>query len=329
MDFSTTLPNDRPFVIAEIGNNHEGRIDAARELVAAAKSCGVDAVKFQAITPRKLVSADQTERLHQLDRLCLDVAELRSLSMYAEDQGLICFSSIFDIDMIDEISSIQNIHKISSGDNTYYDLVRKIGSLNQRCIVSTGGLSFAQMEKVKEIFLSVNKNPANLALLHCVSRYPTDPAEAQLSMIEKMQLRFPEIMIGYSDHTKGIKASIIAASLGARIIEKHFTLDHNYSDFRDHQLSADPIEMKTLVDQLKDIYSYTGRHLHDNQRSDSSMISVRRSAFARTDIAPGDVFCKDNVVWLRSRVEDGVCIDEDIYGKIASKGHPMGTLILL
>jgi len=325
--FSTLIPSYRPFVIAEIGNNHEGDIAAARDLIYAAKESGVDAVKFQAIVPSSLVSSDQSQRIDQLNKFCLTMDEFKDLSALAKKLNLIFFTSVFDINLVDELSKIQKIFKISSGDNTYTDLIDRVAHANLPTIISTGGLCLKQIDDLQTHFLPVHNETENLALLHCVSNYPTLPENAQLGMIELMRLRYPKLIVGYSDHTLGNDACYLAAALGAKIIEKHFTMSHTFSDFRDHQLSANPTEMTELIRSLPEAYSLVGRSKADLNRSDLLMTGVRRKAIASRIIAAGEKFNIENIKWLRVTKDSGIADRDLIYGKNAARDIEEGELI--
>jgi sialic acid synthase SpsE len=324
---SSYLKSDRPFVIAEIGNNHEGDIGVARELVYAAHEAGVDSVKFQSIVPSSLVSSDQEQRIKQLEGYCLDFEEFQELAELSSKLNLVFFSSVFDIQLIEKLKKIQQIFKVSSGDNTYFDLIDELAATDYPAIISTGGLNLKQIDKLYHGFLSVQPDTDKLALLHCVSNYPTLPENAQLGLIETMRLRYPDIAIGYSDHTLGTDACFLAAGLGARIIEKHFTMSHTYSDFRDHALSANPDQMTTLMKMLPEAYSYVGRSKTDCERNDASMVGVRRKAIANRSISAGETFSKENVDWMRI-VEDKGIVDRDkIYGLTSASNLSAGAII--
>jgi len=327
-NLSAYMRSDRPFVIAEIGNNHEGDVGVARDLIFAAKDAGVDAVKFQAIVPKSLVSMDQEKRIKQLDKFCFDLSDFEELSELSKKLNMNFFTSVFDINLIFELTKIQNIFKISSGDNTYKDLIESVISTNYPTIISTGGLHLNEIDVLRNHVLSSQGNVVNLALLHCVSNYPTLPENAQLYMIELMRQRYPDTVIGYSDHTLGNSACYLAAGLGAKIIEKHFTMSHTFSDFRDHQLSADPKQMTELMKLLPEAYSFAGRQKSDLDRNDSPMTGVRRKAIAKRPISAGDSFSRDNIEWLRITEDKGVDNSDKLYGKSAVVNIAKGDVIL-
>ena len=227
------------FIVAEIGNNHEGDFDVAQELIRQASIVGADAVKFQTYLPELYVSSEDQERLERLRKFQFNFEQFQSLEEFSREQDIIFFSTPFDLVSAEELNKFQSLFKVSSGDNTYIRLLEKVASFKKPTIVSSGLASIKDLELVYKIWSKMNAIK-KLAILHCVSSYPVPIEEANLLAISELKKVFPDVVIGYSDHTLGIQASCSAVAMGARIIEKHFTIDKNYSDFRDHQLSADP-----------------------------------------------------------------------------------------
>ena len=320
---------DRPFVIAEIGNNHEGDFSVAKEMVQAAKEAGVDAVKFQMISPEGLVTRDQISRIEQLGRFSLSSDQFRELAQLSKDLGLVFFSSVFDCELVDRFDEILDIYKVSSGDSTYIDLIEKVASTGKPTIISTGGLRLSEMKRLKSHFQNIQPDSSKLALLHCVSQYPTHPDDAFLIMIERMKMEIPNTIIGYSDHTLGNQACFIAGAMGAEIIEKHFTLSHSHSEFRDHSLSANPRQMKELVDGLAESVSLVGRLKIDKERADIEMAGVRRRAVASRAIKKGETFSEHNVAWLRVTSGNGESDRDRIYGAVAAKAFDEQEVIVI
>jgi Sialic acid synthase len=269
--------DEQVFIVAEIGNNHEGDFDVAQELIRQAAIAGADAVKFQTFVPELYVSSEDQERLERLRKFQFSFEQFHNLKKFAKVQGIIFFSTPFDLVSAEELNKFQSLFKVSSGDNTYIRLLQKVASFKKPTIVSSGLASVKDLELVCKIWSDVNAIK-KLAILHCVSSYPVPIEEANLLAISELKKVFPDIVIGYSDHTLGIQASCSAVAIGARIIEKHFTLDKNYSDFRDHQLSADPSEMKDLVEQIRIIEKSLGGGQKTSQQSElGNLTAVRRS----------------------------------------------------
>ena len=246
---------DKVMIVAEIGNNHEGSVELARQLVDKAADAGVDAVKFQTFKTETFVSPHDVDRFNRMKSFELTRENFEELAVRAKNNGLLFISTPLDMPSATFLIKIVDALKIASGDNTFYPLIELVSKSDKPIILSTG---FADEEQIKfSASLIKNNRPmrtsySGLALLHCVSAYPVNPSDANLSAIRTLAEKFPSTTIGYSDHTIGNEAAILAVAAGARIIEKHFTIDRNYSEFRDHQLSADPTSMAELVTKIRD-----------------------------------------------------------------------------
>jgi N,N'-diacetyllegionaminate synthase len=287
------------FIVAEIGNNHEGNYSVAEEMIGKAAEAGVDAVKFQTFIPELYVSSADTSRLERLRGFQLSFDQFEQLSSQAKELGIIFFSTPFDVESAKFLNSIQPIFKIASGDNTFFPLIDTITNFGKPTIISTG---LADMKLLEDIytFWSARTSTENLAVLHCIASYPAPLEQANLGAICAIKDRFPEITVGFSDHTIGFKAASYAVAAGARIIEKHFTLDKNYSDFHDHLLSADPEEMKILVESVREASSIMGSGEKKPQVCESDgMIALRRSIAAANDLTLGTELTMQNITWVR------------------------------
>lgn len=292
-------------VVAEIGNNHEGSYALAEEMIAAAAEAGAQAVKFQTITPEKLVTADQAARLETLRRFQLDRDRTRQLAEVARKQGVLFLSTPFDLDTVAWLDPLVPAFKIASGDNDFTPLLRTVAATGKPVILSTGMADLAAVTAMRDLIRAEwtrhGRDDSGLALLHCVVSYPTPPAEANLSAIATLATLGETV--GYSDHTLGIEAAVAAVALGARIIEKHFTLDKNLSDFRDHRLSANPAELAELVRRVRavaDMLGVSGKRVMPCEVS--SVAAVRRGVYAARDLAVGAVPTSADLVFLRPRI---------------------------
>ena len=227
------------FIIAEIGNNHEGSFKTAKKLIYKAKLSGADAVKFQIFKPELFVHKDQTKWLKVLKKFQLNYDQFISLKNYSKKLNIKFFASAFDLESLDFILKNTDIIKVASSDNNNFIFLDKIFKKNKKCIISTGLLNFKQIDSFcKKIWKKYSKRVLEnrLCLLHCVSSYPANDSDMNLNYIKRLKKLY-KFSIGFSDHSVGIEAPIVAASLGANIIEKHFTLDNNFSNFRDHKIS--------------------------------------------------------------------------------------------
>ena len=295
--------DEQVFIVAEIGNNHEGNFEVACKLVRCAAEAGVDAVKFQTFHPEQYVSWVDARRLEQLRRFRLSQDQFARLAKMASDLGLIFFSTPLDIGSAMSLNEIQPVFKIASGDNTFYPLIETVAHFSKPLIISTGFADLPLLDRLRadvhRIWVQNNVSPG-LAFLHCVGSYPVPPAQANLCAIAALRERFTDCTIGYSDHVLGVDAAIYAVAAGARIIEKHFTLDKSYSEFRDHALSADPHDMQRLVKAVRETGVMFGVGGKSPQPCELQLLTtVRRSVAAARDLADGIVLTSTDLTWVR------------------------------
>ncbi|SVC01277.1 uncharacterized protein METZ01_LOCUS254131, partial [marine metagenome] len=237
-------------MVAEIGNNHEGSVDVAHQLVQAAADSGVDIVKFQTFRTDWFVAKEDSDRFNRLKSFELSISEFRELSDHAHDLDVAFMSTPLDLNSVVELTPFVDAFKVASVDNDWHPLIDSICATGRPLVISTGLTDLTAAEKASRYVNDQwgrNHQSGQLALLHCVSAYPTPAEAANVRAITSMQ-SIQGCEIGYSDHTLGTSACLAAIALGATIVEKHFTLDKTYSSFRDHLLSADPDEMRELVD---------------------------------------------------------------------------------
>jgi N,N'-diacetyllegionaminate synthase len=288
------------FIVAEIGNNHEGNFHNAKKLIDKAAEAKVDAVKFQTFKTENFVSTSiDNERKKKLDKFQLTMKEFTMLSNYAKKKKLVFFSTPLDIESCNYLNKIQPIFKISSGDNNYTSLINKILKFKKPTIISTGMTNLKDLKKL-DTLIKNKKFKAKLCFLHCVSSYPATFKELNLNSISFLKNKFPNYYIGYSDHSTGIEACINAAALGAKVIEKHFTLSHNFSNFRDHQLSANPIEMKEMVRKIRNIAIMKGKvDKKITKTEQKNQKALRRSLAANKTLNPGHIIKNCDLIMLR------------------------------
>lgn len=290
---------NRPLVVAEIGNNHEGSFLTAKKLINEAYKAGVDAVKFQTFITEDFINLKEKKRFNRFKKFQLSQKNFVALAKLSKKKGLKFISTPLDIKSAVFLNSIVDYFKISSGDNNYFQLIEKVLSFKKPTIISTGLLHFKEIKKLIQ-FVKKNNFPLNkLTLLHCVSDYPVSDHEASLNSIKFLKDKL-NVKIGYSDHTLGITASLIAAVYGAEVIEKHFTLNKRYSSFRDHSLSSDPKEMKSLMSSIKRIKPLLGSYEKKiSLREKKNLTSSRRSIYASVDIIKNQKIDYSNIKILR------------------------------
>ena len=319
------------FIIAEIGNNHEGSYTLAEEMIGKAAEAGACAVKFQTIVPEKLVSISQKDRIEQLKRFQLTYDEFERLNKVAKHENILFLSTPFDIESVHFLNSIVPAFKIASGDNNFFPLIEVIAQTGKPIIMSAGLIDLLEVRKTIDFISNIwNENAIDqdIAILHCVTSYPTALEEANLSTIKELQSL--NVTIGYSDHTIGTEAAVLSVALGARIVEKHFTIDKNYSDFRDHQLSADPNEFSQLVERVEIASKLLGQSRKTVQESEKLVMEkIRRSIVARKDLDENTVLTLDDISWVRPGGGLAPGNEEMVLGKRLKVKVAAGELITL
>ena len=319
---------DSVFIVAEISNNHEVNFDLAVELLESAAKTGVDAVKFQSFIPELYVSVADAERLNRLKNFQLSQDQFRHLAKRASELKVIFFSTPFDIQTAIFLNEIQPLFKISSGDNNFYPLIETIAKFNKPTIISTGLTDLIVLEALVDFWVRKGGLVNNLALMHCVSSYPTPYNQANIAAIPTLKNKFPDITIGYSDHTLGCDAAVLSVGAGARIIEKHFTLNKKQSDFRDHLLSADPSEMYDLVQRIHHAEVLMGSGIKKIQECEVQLeCLMRRSIAAACDLCSGKIIDKKDLTWVRPGNGISVGRENEIIGKKLTVPLKMGQLI--
>ena len=287
------------FIIAEIGNNHEGNYKNAIKLIDKAKKSGVDAVKFQTFETKNFVNKSEKKRFDVLKSFELKKENFKKLSIYARKKGLKFISTPLDIYSANFLSSIVDIFKISSGDNNYFELIKLCASYKKPLIISTGLINLSEIKKILNILKKFNFPLKKLSFLHCVSDYPVKYNEANLLSIKLLKDKLP-VTIGYSDHVIGDESCIVAASFGAKIIEKHFTLKNNFSNFRDHQLSLNPDDMKKMVIKIRKVESMLGSYKKVISKGESKNFKLmRRSLYFAKDLQQGTILKKKHFKIVR------------------------------
>jgi N,N'-diacetyllegionaminate synthase len=318
-------------VVAEIGNNHEGSYALAEELIGRAAEAGAHAVKFQTFKTEYYMNRKESERFRRLKSFELPFENFEKLSRTAEHVGLIFLSTPFDLESARFLEGIVSAYKIASGDNTFFPLLEQVASTGKPLILSGGLAGMDELRYSKNFIEDVWQKRnilSSLAILHCVTAYPVPPFEANLSAISHMRREF-DCTIGYSDHTVGIDAALLAVALGARLIEKHFTVDKRYSDFRDHQLSADPAEFKELVEKVRHAQVLLGSGVKEAQKSEVEIVqSLRRSIVAKRDLPEGTVIVWGDITWTRPAIGLPPGKEQLVLGKALKRPVAAGETIL-
>ena len=299
-------------IIAEIGVNHNGDINIAKKMIDEAKNSGVDAVKFQTFKAENLVSkyAEKAEyqkqttdkkesQLNMISKLQLSETSHMELLKYCNEKDIKFLSSPFDLESIDLLDKLGlDIFKIPSGEITNLPYLRKIGYLNKKVIMSTGMANLDEIKQAINVLVASGTERENIDLLHCTTEYPAPFDEVNLKAILTLKEKFG-LKVGYSDHTQGIEIAIAAASLGAEIIEKHFTLDKNMKG-PDHRASLEANELKEMVSCIRNVELALGDGVKvPTKRELENLKIARKSIVAKTDIKAGEIFSDKNITIKR------------------------------
>lgn len=293
------------YVIAEIGHNHQGSVEKARQLIAAAAECGADAVKFQKRDNRGLYTRVQYDAPYDNEhsfgatygehREALELGQEAWLELtdYARELGITLFATAFDevsADFLDEIGV--PAFKIASADLVNTPLLRRVAGFGKPIFLSTGGGTMEDIERAVETILPLNDQ---LCILQCTSSYPAEAEELNLRVIETLRERYPEFVIGLSDHFNGISMALVAYILGARVIEKHFTLNHTWKG-TDHAFSLEPIGMRKLVRDLRRVPDALGDGVKRQLASEARPLTkMGKKLVAARDLREGHVLAPEDV----------------------------------
>jgi len=300
----------QPYVIAEIGVNHEGSMKIAKKLVDEAKEGGADAVKFQSYKAETLASKNspsywdtdeepttsQYKLFKKHDGFWYE--EMKELKMYCDKMDIEFMSTPFDIESADFLDDMMDVYKISSSDLTNKPFIEYICKFNKPIILSTGASS---LHEIQEAVSWIEKYGNPLSLLHCVLNYPTPDENANLGMILDLKEKFPDKIIGYSDHTlpKDMKVCEMATMLGCVIIEKHFTHDKSLQG-NDHYHAMDKDDLKAYRKNLEIVFEILGGFkVEALDEEASARNNARRSLVAIKHIAKGKVIKQSDLTFKR------------------------------
>ena len=326
------------FVIAEAGVNHNGNLDMSFQLVDAAVNAGADAVKFQTFTAERIVTRDAPKAAYQkettgsnesqlqmLKKLELSPQDHRRLQACCEKQGIIFLSTAFDEKSADFLEELDMpAFKVPSGEITNLPFLKHVAQKGKPLIVSTG---MSSLEEVKSAVAVIRKTGnRDLVLLHCVSAYPADAADANLRAMQTLSTAFG-VPVGYSDHTLGIEVSLAAVAIGACVIEKHFTLDCTLPG-PDHRASLEPGELSVLVRGVRTVEVALGHGRKEPALSEADTAAVaRKSIVTACDIPAGTRVTRKLIVMKSPGTGLPSSLLGKVIGRIAIKDIPADTLL--
>ena len=358
------MKSNKVYIIAEAGVNHNGRMDFAFELIEAAKETGADAIKFQIFTAANLVCKNlQTvnyqrentggleNQYEMLKNLELSFEQINELKSFAEKKKIDFVASPFDLKSLQFLIDIDiKFLKIASGEIINSPLLWSAGKSGKDLVISTGMATAYEVETCLAIInhaRSVEKAPKRLSeiwenwnfgcllnqikksviLLHCTSQYPTPVEHANLGAMKTLKNKFG-LNVGYSDHTDGTEISVAAVSCGAKVIEKHLTLDRELEG-PDHTASCEPDEFKRMVGQIRNIEVALGdgKIICSMPERDTAK-KVRQKLVATNRIEKNELFTNNNLGTLRNEVGVSAIYFWDIIGKKAKKSYDLGDIII-
>lgn len=335
----TISNSSAPFIIAEAGINHNGDIALAERMVIAAREAGADAVKFQTFRTEEFIQ-DRTEMYTYLSqgrevtepqyemfkRTELAEDEWRRLKRRCEEEGVAFLSTASGIDGVNFLVSLGvDALKVGSDDFTNVPLLSRYEGYGLPMLVACGMATEREIDASLDALNVRGGHPVSLML--CTSQYPTPPEDVNVRKLTTMGERFPDVVLGLSDHTQGNVAAIMAVACGARVFEKHFTLDHGLPG-PDHWFSADPGELREWVDGIRTAHTMLGyRELRPTKAEEAQRGVMRRSVTAVRDIAAGEILTEENVALLRPGNGIGAQHWGEIIGKRAKTGIRGGAQI--
>lgn len=294
-----------PLLISEIGGNHEGDFDVAKNMVQLAIDSGSDCVKLQLYTGDGLVSAVESPARNQhFKKFELSKDQHLYLAQMCREAGVSYNASVWEIEMLDWIDEHLDFYKIGSGDLTAWPILQVFAKKNKPILLSTGLSTLQEVLDTVAFIQSVNpsyKDPNMLCLLQCTSMYPISLSDANLNVMTTYRNE-TGLSVGYSDHTEGMDALKVAAAMGASVLEYHFTDSRDGKEFRDHKVSLTPEELKNLKIELTKLMTIKGSGIKRPTKSEldeNHQVSFRRAVYLRRDVKEGEVILASDLIFLR------------------------------
>jgi N,N'-diacetyllegionaminate synthase len=330
----------RVFIIAEAGVNHNGSVEIAKKLIDVAVQSGADAVKFQTFKTENVISkyAQKAEyqkattdvnesQFEMVKKLELDVKMHKELMTYCKQKNIMFLSTPFDHDSIELLNELGlEIFKVPSGEITNLPYLRHIGKLNKKVILSTGMADIGEIEDALDVLISSGTAKENIVVLHCNTEYPTPMEDVNLRAMITIGRTF-DVPYGYSDHTLGIEVPIAAVALGAKVIEKHFTLDKTMEG-PDHKASLEPDELKAMIKAIRNIEVALGSSIKKPTKSELKNRDIaRKSIVAKQNIKKGEVLTEENITVKRPSNGISPMRWDEIIGTIAQRDYKEDELI--
>ena len=313
------------YLIAEIGGNHEGDFGKAKELTELACKSGVDAVKLQIYTADSLVSkAQDPERHAHFKKFELTPVQHIALADICQSNKVTYAASVWDMNALEWIDPYIEFYKIGSGDLTAYPILERIAKIGKPLIMSTGLATLDEVRGSVEFVRSINscyRKSDYLVLLQCTSSYPSPESDVNLRVMTTLKDEF-HVRVGYSDHTTDSFAAEVAVSMGAEILELHFTDNKERPSFRDHQISFTVGRIRDLIDRInriKQLHGSSDKTPSESEIKFGHVDSFRRGVYAARDLESGYVLTESDLRFLRPNVSSTITLWKDIIGKRLKK----------
>ncbi|QDD13366.1 N-acetylneuraminate synthase [Candidatus Methylopumilus rimovensis] len=330
----------KAILIAEAGVNHNGDINLAKQLIDVAAAAGADFVKFQTFKTNLLVTQAAKKAQYQiinskkkevqyemLSKLELTERIHFELKDYSKLQGIGFLSSAFDLESLEFLEYLgQKIFKVPSGEITNLPYLRHIGGLKKEIILSTGMSFLNEIKNAIEILEDAGTSREKITVLHCTSEYPAPMQDLNLRAMQTIESSFG-VNVGYSDHSEGIEVALAAVAMGAKIIEKHFTIDRNLPG-PDHKASLEPLELKAMVCAIRNIELALGSNIKRPSISElKNLPFVRKSIVAAKEIKSGELFTTSNITVKRPGTGVSPMLWDIVIGKKALRDFNQDELI--
>ncbi|MDC0413152.1 N-acetylneuraminate synthase family protein [Pelagibacteraceae bacterium] len=322
--------NKKVFIIAEIGVNHEGDYLRAKKLIILAARNGADAVKFQFYTPEKFIAKDYEERFNRVKSFCLKKDTIQKLILIAKKNKIPIFATPVSHDYVDFIDKNFGVIKIASGDCTFEKLLHACAKTKSKILLSTGNTDINEVKKSISYLKKHSKiNLHNrLILMHCVSSYPASLKDLNLKVLNLYKKKF-NFVLGYSNHAINYEiACLSAVSLGARVIEVHFTDSKKNRKFRDHHLSLLPSDLKRLRYKIDETYLALGSEKKNIQKSEFLQNKMlKKGIVAKMDLSKGHQLKLEDLDFARPALFYNANAASKLIGKKIKKGVKSSFLI--
>ncbi len=298
--YENLLSSSQPYIIAEIGSNHNGSISLGKKIIKNAKNSGADCVKFQSWTPETLYnmhSLSDKNFKNDIIKYQTTQNQLQKFFDFSKSLKIDFSSSVFSKQEIDFVANKLNVPfiKIASMDLNNMDLISYAAKKNKPLIISTGLSTLSEIDNAIRVI--EENNNKKIIILHCISNYPPKDSEVNLRNIETLTKLYP-YPIGFSDHSIGTAIPLTAIALGAKIIEKHFTIDKKLKGW-DHAISANPQEMTEICNNAPRVINSLGSFSIKRVESKDKIKNFRRSCISNTNLYPGDVISLNNIEFKR------------------------------